>query len=144
MNILIINGPNLNLLGIREPHIYQDQTYDDLLLCLENYSKKLNINIEVFQSNHEGLIIDKIHEAYFKKLDGIIINAGGYTHYSIAIRDAISSVNIPTVEVHLTDITKRENWRAVSVIKDVCCATFMGEHFESYIKAINYLLKEVK
>ena len=142
MNILVINGPNLNLLGIREPNIYQNQTYQDLVDFLNDYATSNNQRIEIFQSNHEGQIIDKLHEAYYKKFDGIIINPGAYTHYSYAIRDAIASINIPTIEVHLTNILKRENWRSISVIKDVCVISFMGEHFKSYQNAIDYFIDQ--
>lgn len=142
MNILIINGPNLNLLGIREPEIYQNNSYQELVNFLNDLGNKKQINIEVFQSNHEGAIIDKIHEGYFQHVDAIIINPGAYTHYSYAIRDAIVATSIPTIEVHLSDITQRENWRKISVISDVCVKTFMGEHFKSYEKAIEYLINE--
>lgn len=142
MNILIINGPNLNLLGIREPEIYQNNSYQELVNFLNDFGNKKQINIEVFQSNHEGAIIDKIHEGYFLHVDAIIINPGAYTHYSYAIRDAIVATSIPTIEVHLSDITQRENWRKISVISDVCIKTFMGEHFKSYEKAIEYLINE--
>lgn len=142
MNILIINGPNLNLLGIREPSVYQSNTYSELVTYLNDLANKYKFEVEIFQSNHEGQIIDKLHEAYFNKVDAIIINPGAYTHYSYAIRDAIASINIPTIEVHLSDITKRENWRRLSVISDVCVNTFMGEHFKSYENAIEYILKE--
>lgn len=142
MNILIINGPNLNLLGVREPEIYQNNTYTELVTYLNNLANHYQINIEVIQSNHEGVIIDKLHEGYYNHVDGIIINPGAYTHYSYAIRDAIVAIGIPTVEVHLSDITKRENWRKNSVISDVCINTFMGEHFKSYQNAIEYLVNE--
>ena len=139
MNILIINGPNLNLLGIREPDVYGKNTYNDLVNIVTDHAKINNINIEIKQSNHEGQIIDFLHEAYFNKVDGIILNAGAYTHYSYAIHDAISSINIPTVEVHLSDITKRESFRQLSVIKDVCVTSIMGKGINSYIEALDYL-----
>lgn len=139
MNILIINGPNLNLLGIREPDVYGKNTYNDLVNIVTDHAKRNNINIEIKQSNHEGQIIDFLHEAYFNKVDGIILNAGAYTHYSYAIHDAISSINIPTVEVHLSDITKREAFRQLSVIKDVCVKSIMGKGINSYIEALDYL-----
>lgn len=142
MNILIINGPNLNLLGIREPEIYQNNSYQELVNFLNDLGNKKQINIEVFQSNHEGAIIDKIHEGYFHNVDAIIINPGAYTHYSYAIRDAIAAVPTPTIEVHLSDITKRENWRKISVISEVCVKTYMGEHFKSYQNAIEYIINE--
>ena len=139
MNILIINGPNLNLLGIREPDVYGKNTYNDLVNIVTDHAKRNNINIVIKQSNHEGQIIDFLHEAYFNKVDGIILNAGAYTHYSYAIHDAISSINIPTVEVHLSDITKRESFRQLSVIKDVCVTSIMGKGINSYIEALDYL-----
>lgn len=142
MNILIINGPNLNFLGIREKDIYGLNSYKDLELYLNNIANNLHINLEIYQTNHEGAIIDKLQEAYYKKVDGIIINAGAYTHYSYAIRDAIKSINIKTVEVHLSDITKREEFRKTSVIKDVCIRSFFGKGFESYKEAIMYLVGE--
>lgn len=142
MNILVINGPNLNLLGIREPNIYNTKTYQELVDFTVNYCKQNKINVEVYQTNHEGNIIDKLHEAYYNKIDAVIINPGAYTHYSYAIKDAISSINIPTIEVHLSDISKRENWRKISVISDVCVKTFMGEHFKSYQNAIDYLINQ--
>lgn len=140
MNILVINGPNLNMLGIREPSVYGTSTYAELVSFIEEYSTTNNVNVEIYQSNHEGFIIDKLHEAYYKNVDAIIINPGAYTHYSYAIRDAISSICIPTVEVHLSDIRKRENWRQGSVISDVCVKSFMGEHFKSYQNALDYLI----
>ncbi len=142
MKILVINGPNLNFLGIREKKIYGNNSYDDLKKYLLELGKKYNTEIEVFQSNHEGAIIDKLQEAYFEKVDGIVLNAGAYTHYSYAIRDAIASLNIRTIEVHLSDITKREEFRKISVIHDVCEKTFFGKHFESYKEAIEYLLAD--
>ena len=143
MNILIINGPNLNLLGIREPDVYGKNTYNDLVNIVTDHAKRNNINIEIKQSNHEGQIIDFLHEAYFNKVDGIILNAGAYTHYSYAIHDAISSINIPTVEVHLSDITKRESFRQLSVIKDVCVTSIMGKGINSYIEALDYLKEKL-
>lgn len=142
MNILIINGPNINLLGIREPNIYKSNSYNDLIKYVNSISNNLGISIDMVQTNHEGAIIDYLHSTLTKKYDGVIINPGAYTHYSYAIRDAISSINVPTIEVHLTDITKREKWRSVSVISEVCLKTFMGNHFESYKDAINYLVQE--
>lgn len=125
MNILIINGPNLNFLGIREPNIYNSSTYDDLKAYLNQYATKNNINLEIFQSNYEGAIIDELQKAYFEKVDGIVINPGAFTHYSYSILDAIKSINIPTIEVHLTNINEREEFRKVSVIRDACLNTFM-------------------
>ena len=142
MKILVVNGPNLNFLGIREKSIYGTQNYNDLVKYLQHLGKEYNFECEVKQSNCEGTIIDFLQDAYFDKVDGIVINAGAYTHYSYAIRDAISSCMIPTIEVHLSDITKREEFRKISVIKEVCKASFYGKHFESYKEAILYLLNK--
>lgn len=136
MKILVVNGPNLNFLGIREPEVYGKETYEDLVAYLNEVARKNNVEIEIKQSNYEGEIIDFLQKAYFEKLDGIVINPGAYTHYSYAIRDAISSVMIPTVEVHLSDITKREEFRKTSIIRDVCYKTIFGKHFKGYEEAI--------
>ncbi len=144
MNLLVINGPNLNFLGIREPSVYGKETYLDLTNYLKLIAKKNDISIDVKQSNCEGTIIDYLQEAYFKKYDGIVINPGAYTHYSYAIRDAISSVSIPTIEVHLSDVNSREEFRKMSVIRDVCEKSFFGHHFESYLDAILYLISKYK
>lgn len=142
MKILIINGPNLNFLGIREPRVYGSKTYDDLTNFLNQEGSKRNINLDIRQTNHEGLIIDYIQEAYFNKYDGIIINPGGYTHYSVAIRDAISSVMIPTIEVHLSNILEREDFRKISLIKDVCVKSIYGKGFDGYLEALEYFYKK--
>lgn len=137
MKILIINGPNLNMLGTRKKEIYGTQTLDDI----NNYIKDSfpETEFEFFQSNHEGDIIDKIHGT---TADGVVINAGAYTHYSIAIRDAVECrPTIPFVEVHLSDIKKREDFRAVSYLTAVCKATFAGYGRDSYIKGVEYLLR---
>lgn len=136
--ILIINGPNLNMLGLREPTIYGNESYADLLKYISDYAKD-KAELTFFQSNHEGDIIDSIQGAY-NKMDGIIINAGGYTHTSVAIADAISAVSVPTVEVHISDITKREAFRHHSFLTDVCVTTIMGKGFKGYTMAIDHLL----
>lgn len=136
MKLLVINGPNLNMLGIREPEVYGTETYDDLI----NYIKKergVKHQISFFQSNHEGEIIDAIHQAHFDKVDGIVINPGAYTHTSIAIMDALKSVPIPSVEVHITDPTKREDFRKISYISLATIATIKGHGFAGYIEAID-------
>ena len=142
MKILVLNGPNLNFLGIREPAVYGKETYQDLVDFLHQLGNKNNVEINVKQSNIEGVLIDYLQEAYFEKYDAVVMNPGAFTHYSYAIRDAISSVQIPTVEVHLSDITKREEFRKISVIKEVCVASFFGKHFESYKDGILYLLQK--
>ena len=134
MKILVVNGPNMNLLGIREPKIYGPRSYEEL--C--SYIKKLEPECELFQSNHEGDIIDKIQSA-IGSFEGIVINPAGYTHTSVAIADALSAVGIPAVEVHLSDINSREDFRKLSFVRPVCEKTFMGRGFESYADAINYL-----
>lgn len=138
MKILIVNGPNLNLLGKREPEIYGNETLSDIELWLSKKSEAKNHEILWFQSNHEGEIIDKIHGA-IDIFDGIIINPGAFTHYSYAIRDAISAVNIPTVEVHLSDTKSREDFRKVSVTKDVCVKQISGKGIDVYLEGVHFL-----
>ena len=139
MKILIINGPNLNLLGMREPHIYGRESYDDLILLLKNFATEKHITLEFFQSNHEGCIVDCIQKAY-QKYDGIIINPAAYTHTSIAIPDAIKAIGIPTVEVHLSNILEREDYRKHSYTSEACIKTVMGKGFKGYLEAIEYLM----
>ena len=143
MNILILNGPNLNMIGIREPEIYGTKTYQDL----ENYLKSLevtyNVTLDIKQSNLEGILIDLLH--YGNDIyDGVILNAGAFTHYSYALYDAIKSIQIPVVEVHLSNINNREEFRKTSVIKDACVTSIMGLGFKSYEEGIKYLLEEGK
>jgi len=137
MKILVINGPNLNMLGIREPELYGKKTYSDLISFINKTANENGHTVECFQSNHEGAIIDKIQSAY-KNYDALIINAGAYTHTSLAIADAIKAVGITSIEVHLTDISKRESYRQFSFLKDVCVKTIAGYGFDSYKKAIEY------
>jgi 3-dehydroquinate dehydratase-2 len=140
MNLLILNGPNLNMLGLREPEIYGNNTYQDLEEYLNNLAAKYSITIDIKQSNLEGIMIDLLQYAN-DRFDGVILNAGAFTHYSYALYDAIKSISIPVVEVHLSDITKREEFRKISVIKDACVATYMGLGFQSYEEGIKELLK---
>ena len=142
MKILVINGPNLNFLGIREKGIYGTMTYEDLVKLLEEKGKETGNEITVFQSNHEGAIIDRIQEAYFDKTEGIIINPGAFTHYSYAIRDALASVELPKVEIHISNITKREEFRKISVIKEVCQKQIYGKGIPGYLEAVEYLLQK--
>ena len=142
MNILILNGPNLNMLGIREPEVYGYKTYKDLEAYCKDFETQYDIKTDVKQSNLEGILIDILHWAN-DNFDGVLFNAGAFTHYSYALYDAIKSINIPVIEVHLSDITKREEFRKVSVIKDACHNSFMGKGFESYKEGLEYLLKEV-
>lgn len=141
MKIQVINGPNLNMLGIREPDIYGSLTLEEINQRLEKEGERLSITMTFFQSNHEGDIIDKIQEC-FGQADGIVINPGAYTHYSIAIRDAIAAVGIPTIEVHLSDINSREDFRKISVIKSVCVKQIWGKGVNSYIEALEFLAKK--
>lgn len=139
MNILVINGPNLNLLGSREPEIYGHETLDEIMRWLADQPEARGHSLEYFQSNHEGAIIDRIHQA-LGQADGILINPGAYTHYSYAIRDALVAVELPTVEVHLSDITARESFRRTSVIKDICITQVTGLGKESYQIGLKYLI----
>lgn len=142
MKLLIINGPNLNMLGIREKNIYGTGTYADLVEFISSVCRNEGIECEFYQSNHEGDIVDRIQEAY-GRVDGIVINPAAYTHTSVAIPDAIKAVSIPTVEVHLSDINSREEFRKHSFVSPVALATIYGEGFEGYRKAI-LLLKDHK
>ena len=138
MKILVINGPNINMLGIREPEIYGSRTYEDLVRYVETAFAEFGVEGEIFQSNHEGEIIDKIQQAY-GDADGIVINAGAYTHTSIAILDALKAVGILTVEVHLTDTDSREDFRKISYVSLAAEQTIKGRGFEGYREAISYL-----
>ena len=140
MNILVINGPNLNLLGSREPKIYGKETLEELMMWLENSTEGKKHQFKFYQSNHEGDIIDMLHDER-EWCQGIIINPGAYAHYSYAIRDAISSINIPIVEVHISDINNREDFRKKSVISDVCKATISGKGKNSYLEGLMFLIK---
>ncbi len=141
MKLLVINGPNLNFLGIREKGVYGTQNYDDLLDMIAKKGKENGCAIEVFQSNHEGAIIDRIQDAYFDGTEGIVINPGAYTHYSYAIRDALASIEVTKVEIHISDITKREEFRKVSVTAPACDAQIYGHGLE-YLEAIDFCLKK--
>ena len=144
MKILVINGPNLNFLGIREKGIYGSTDYAGLVKMIEEKGKATGNEVLIFQSNHEGAIIDRIQEAYFDGTEGIVINPGAFTHYSYAIRDALASVDIPKVEIHISDITKREEFRKISVTKDVCQKQIYGHGLEGYLEAIDFLLENPK
>ncbi len=139
MNILVINGPNLNMLGIREPAVYGSGTYTDLCDKITAYAKKKQVEVSFFQSNHEGALVDRIQAAYSEGVDGIIINPAAYTHTSIALLDAVKAVGIPTVEVHISKVEEREDFRQVSFIRTACVATVTGEGFDGYLHAIDIL-----
>ncbi len=142
MKLLIINGPNINMLGIREPGIYGDKTYSALVELIKSACEKEGIEPEFFQSNHEGAIVDKIQEAY-GVFDGIVINPAAYTHTSVAILDALKAVSIPTVEVHISDVKEREDFRQISYVSKAAIKTIMGLGFDGYVKAVEYLKEYV-
>ena len=142
MKILVINGPNLNMLGIREPGIYGKSTFADLLHLLEETAVQLDVEIEQYQSNHEGNLVDKIQWAY-GKIDGIVINPAAYTHTSVAILDALKAVSIPAVEVHISDVDSREAFRQISYAGLACCKTIKGHGLEGYREAIAFLKEKL-
>ena len=143
MKILVINGPNINMLGIREPEIYGKETYFDLVSKIMKKGEELKIEIECYQSNHEGDIIDKIQSAY-NKFDGIIINPAGYTHTSVAIADSIKAVMLPCVEVHISEVNNREEYRKVSYVRDVCIAVVSGEGTDGYLSALEIICRALE
>ena len=142
MKILVLNGPNINLLGIREPQIYGKNTYNDLVEKIKAYCDKKDVDVSFFQSNHEGALVDAIQQAYFDKIDGIVFNPAAYTHTSVAILDAIKAVSIPTVEVHISKVEARDDFRQVSYIRQVAVKTITGKGFDGYLEAIDVLLEQ--
>lgn len=143
MKILVINGPNLNMLGIREPECYGRETYFDLVNKVESYCNDKGVSCECYQSNHEGDLVDKIQEAY-GSFDGIVINPGAYTHTSIALLDAVKAVSIPTVEVHISKVEEREDFRQISYIRLACVKTITGMGTDGYLRGIDFLLDYLK
>ncbi|MBR3968767.1 MAG: type II 3-dehydroquinate dehydratase [Clostridia bacterium] len=143
MKILVINGPNLNMLGIREPDIYGKNTYDDLCALITDYANIKGVEVKIFQSNHEGALVDEIQSAY-KNFDGIVINPAAYTHTSVAILDAVKSVGIPTVEVHISAVETREDFRQISYVRKACIKTITGLGFDGYLRAIDTLIDNGK
>jgi 3-dehydroquinate dehydratase-2 len=143
MKLLVINGPNLNMLGIREPGIYGSESYNDLCEMIKKHASDMKVEVEIFQSNHEGDLVDKIQAAY-GVFDAIVINPAAYTHTSVAILDAVKAVAIPTVEVHISDVSKREDFRQISYIRSACDATIAGHGFNGYIEAIDYLIDKYR
>ncbi len=143
MKIYVINGPNLNMLGIREPDKYGTESYDSLINSLENHAKEKGYTLVCYQSNHEGDLVDKIQEAYFEKADGIVINPGAYTHTSVALLDAVNAVKIPTVEIHISDVSKREDFRQISYIRQACAKTISGHGLQGYFEAVEFLLDTI-
>ena len=140
MKLLVLNGPNLNMLGLREPSVYGVETYADLCDKIRAHAKARGAEVELDQSNHEGDLVDRIQAAY-GDADGIVINPGAYTHTSIALLDAVKAVSIPTVEVHISDVTKREAFRQVSYIRQACVKTVMGHGTDGYLEAIDFLIE---
>ena len=141
MKILVLNGPNINMLGIREPGIYGSSSYQDLISMINEKAKQENLDVEIKQSNHEGDLVDYIQQAYFDKVEGIVINPGAYTHTSIALLDALKSVNIKTVEVHISDLSTREDFRQVSYVSKYAQKRIIGHGLKGYLEAIDYLNK---
>ncbi len=139
MKILVINGPNINMLGIREPEIYGNNSYKALCDNVTEFAKNKGISLKLYQSNHEGDLVDEIQKAY-NVFDGIVINPGAYTHTSIALLDALKAVNIPTVEVHISDVAKREDFRQISYIRQACIKTITGHGINGYIEAMEFLI----
>lgn len=138
MKITVINGANINMLGIREPDIYGSENYNTLVKTIEDYCKKNGIDVEIYQSNHEGCLVDKIQSCY-QKSDAIVINPGAYTHTSVALLDALKAVSIPTAEVHISDVPSREDFRQISYIRPACIKTITGRGIAGYLEAIEFL-----
>lgn len=139
MKILVLNGPNLNMLGIREPGVYGTESYETLCSRIRSHAEKRGVSVELFQSNHEGDLVDRIQAAY-GNTEGIVINPGAYTHTSIALLDAVKAVSIPTVEVHISDVSRREDFRQVSYIRSACVKTIAGHGLDGYLEAMDYLI----
>ncbi len=144
MHILLLNGPNLNLTGLREPDVYGTKSYESICIQLQKEAEKRGINLDIRQSNHEGLLIDWVHEAFLKKYDGIIINAGAYTHYSYALHDALKAAALPAVEVHLSNIHAREEFRHTSVIAPACLGQICGFGPFGYVLAMEAMMNLIK
>ena len=143
MKILVLNGPNLNMLGVREKELYGDKSYSALIKLIKTSAKERKVKVKCFQSNYEGTIVSAIQKAY-KKFDGIIINPAGYTHTSVAILDALKAVNIPTVEVHISAVNEREEFRKISFVKEFAFLTITGKGFDGYLEAIDALIDKAK
>ena len=144
MKILVLNGPNLNMLGIREPDHYGKETYSDLENKIKKYCAEKGVEVEIKQSNHEGALVDLIQAAYFDKTDGIVINPAAYTHTSIALLDALKSVSLPCVEIHISDVKSREDFRQISYVRQACIKTVSGQGTDGYLTAIEYLINYIK
>ncbi|MGN1052531.1 MAG: type II 3-dehydroquinate dehydratase [Candidatus Scatosoma sp.] len=144
MKFLIVNGPNLNFLGIREPEIYGKNTYKNLVALIKRHAKTRGVKVKFFQSNHEGALVDEIQRAYFRKFDGIVINPAAYTHTSVALADALKAVKIPAAEVHISNVSAREDFRKISYVRSVCLTAVTGEGFDGYLHALDDLIACVK
>lgn len=142
MKILVINGPNMNMLGLREPEIYGSETYTDLVNKISDYAQSRDVSVKFFQSNHEGAIVDKIQNA-LGDFDGIIINPAAYTHTSVAIRDALAAVNLPTAEVHISAVDSREDFRRVNLVRDLCFFSVSGRGTDGYTEALDALIERL-
>lgn len=143
MKLVVINGPNLNMLGIREPDQYGSESYEALIAMIRAHCRERGIQVEFFQSNHEGALVDRIQQAYFDRADAIVINPGAYTHTSIALLDALKAVNIPAAEVHISDVRTREDFRQISYIRPACCYTVAGHGLRGYLEAIDFLAEQM-
>lgn len=143
MKLLILNGPNINLLGLREPTIYGTESYNDLCIKVCEHAEKRGVEVELYQSNHEGDLVDAIQNAY-RRVDGIVFNPAAYTHTSVALLDALKAVGIPTVEVHISDVSQREDFRQVSYVRAACIATIAGHGINGYLEAMDLLIGENK
>ena len=141
MKLMVLNGPNLNFLGIREPEHYGKGTYTELCALIEEHAKKRAIEVEIFQSNHEGALVDAIQSAY-GRIDGIVINPAAYTHTSVAILDALKAVSIPAVEVHISKVSEREEFRRISFVRSACIKTISGKGFDGYLEAMDLLIDQ--
>lgn len=140
MKILVLNGPNINMLGIREPHIYGSNTYENLVKKIQDHCDKKSVDVSFFQTNYEGALIDEIQKAYFDKIDGIVFNPAGYTHTSVAILDALKAVSIPTVEVHISKVEDRDSYRQISYVREIAIKTITGKGFDGYLEAVDTLI----
>ncbi len=140
MKLLVINGPNLNMLGIREPSFYGTETYDTLCAMISKHAVELGISVECYQSNYEGDLLTKIQDAYFEHIDGIVLNPAAYTHTSVALLDALKAVQIPTVEVHISEVNAREDFRRISFVRQACVTTISGHGFKGYLEAMDLLV----
>ncbi len=144
MKVYILNGPNLNMLGVREPDKYGSTSYNDVINMISEHCEKLGVTCVFYQSNHEGSLVDKIQEAYFEGASGIVINPGAYTHTSIALLDAVCAVKLPTVEIHISKVEEREDFRQVSYIRQACIKTITGHGVKGYLEAVDFLIEYLK